>query len=113
VKNEWNDPLYDDPFRSNKEIVGIAWYQEDQWDLLVEVADDPEKLHDSYEEWRKDATQAILRMQDDGLNVFPFPVDVNKIVAWCKANGLPMDRSNCAKYVTMKLQESDGKIFDD
>ena len=34
-----------------KTILGIGWYKEDQWDLLLKHAVDKEDLEPTYAEW--------------------------------------------------------------
>ena len=39
--------------------IGLAWYSHEAWERLRAIADDREKLDDSFEEWERGALQAI------------------------------------------------------
>ena len=67
------------------ESVGVAWYLADQWELLRERADDPEVLVERYEDWVEQADRMVALFKSQGMRVVKVEVDVEEVVAWCKA----------------------------
>ncbi len=70
-------------------ILGIAWYRENQWELLKSTASDPEAIEDTYEEWVQKATKAIKRMKKPGVELLKVDFDVIQFNEWCRANPFP------------------------
>ena len=39
--------------------LGLAWYGREDWEQLREIADDRDKLDDTYEDWERQALKMI------------------------------------------------------
>jgi hypothetical protein len=39
--------------------LGLAWYSREDWERLREIADDRDKLDDTYEDWERQALKMI------------------------------------------------------
>ena len=39
--------------------LGLAWYGREDWERLREIADDRDKLDDTYEDWERQALNMI------------------------------------------------------
>ena len=70
--------------------VGVAWYQPDQWQKLLAVSVDHDKLEDTYEEWRQEAERVIQELRRQGLNIVKVDVHVDELVAWCRKKNMPV-----------------------
>lgn len=91
--------------RTVKGVVGCAWFDEDGWERLRELAADPERLEDDYETWVQMVDDTIRGMRDHGMNVEKVLVDVDELVAWCEEEDHPVDASARAAFVTATLQQ--------
>ena len=89
------------------ESVGVAWYLADQWELLRERADDPEVLVERYEDWVEQADRMVALFKSQGMRVVKVEVDVEEVVAWCKAGGRPFDSKARAEYASETLRKRD------
>ncbi len=89
------------------ESVGVAWYLADQWELLRERADDPEVLVERYEDWVEQADRMVALFKSQGMRVEKVEVDVEEVVAWCKAAGRPFDSKARAEYASETLRKRD------
>ncbi len=89
------------------ESVGVAWYLADQWELLRERADDPEVLVERYEDWVEQADRMVALFKSQGMRVVKVEVDIEEVVAWCKAGGRPFDSKARAEYASETLRKRD------
>jgi hypothetical protein len=81
--------------------VGFAW---EQWQRLTEVADDRSKLDDTFEQWERNALAMLYQLQSQGYSVRKVMVDVETLVAWCRARDRSVDGAARADYVTTLLE---------
>ena len=95
--------------RYSKEYVetasGVAWYDRDQWQRLRQVAADPERLEESYEEWIAMAERAIRDLEATGMLIERVPVDTEELIAWCNEQGRPIDGSARAEFASHQLRK--------
>ncbi len=89
------------------ESVGVPWYRADQWELLRERADDPEVLVERYEDWVVQAERMLALLEKQGMSVEKIDVDVEEVIAWCKAAGRPFDSKARAEYASELLRKKD------
>ncbi|NQV70188.1 MAG: hypothetical protein HQ498_09195 [Pseudohongiella sp.] len=85
--------------------VGMCWYQREQWELLKESAADPERLDDSYEEWKTGANGAIQDLEKQGIYPKKVSVRVSELIEWCNEKGYELNgkaRSEFATYLLSK-----------
>ena len=88
-------------------IMGVAWYERDEWNRLLEVAADPDSLEPSYDEWKTTAESAMAKLAAAGLVVVQETVRVAELVRWCEDRGRPVDAEARAAFVTAKLAGGD------
>jgi 23S rRNA A2030 N6-methylase RlmJ len=87
-----------------KPVAGVCWYSSTQWQELREIAADPERLEETYQEWLVVADQACQKMEASGIAIVKVPVDVQKLVAWCRERNLPIDGKARAQYVVEVME---------
>ena len=85
-------------------VLGVAWFQPDQWEQLKRIADDRDALDDSYVEWKRNAHAAISDFRAAGKTVRKVNVEIDELVVWCQARHIPLNASARAEFVTEKLQ---------
>ena len=88
-------------------VSGIAWYRREQWSRLREVSADRDRLEDSYDNWLEIAQKAILDTTHTALSPRRVDIDVEDLVAWCRAAGRPVDAAARAEYTVTKLKQED------
>ena len=92
-------------------VTGCAWYRADQWERLREISVDREKLGDTYEEWVANAKKALREMRKAGIHAEKVEVDVEELLAWCRAEGRDVDgkaRSQYAAEMVRRRYEGEG-----
>lgn len=80
-------------------VVAFAWYDAQQWARLRAIAADVEALDDRYENWLKQAEDAVAKLRDRGIHAQRIAIDVDSAAAWCAARGRPFTSSSRAEYV--------------
>ena len=86
-------------------VVGIGWYQENQWELLLKHAVDKEDLELTYADWLEGITEGIENLSKIGLKVEKIPLDVKQMIEWCKERGYKFDGESRSVYITLKTKE--------
>ena len=86
--------------------LAVAWYRESQWARLRELSADRDKLASTFAGWRAYAERMSEEMTARGHKLQRIEVDVEKLWAWCRAQGRPLDGPARAEYVTRLAQET-------
>jgi len=86
-------------------VTGVAWYRPEQWQRLREVAEDVENLEESHEAWLQTAESLIREGIPSDLTVEKVDVDIEELLAWCNARGLPVNGKTRSRYVSEKLRQ--------
>jgi hypothetical protein len=89
--------------------VGLAWFDRKQWQRLTEAVEDRNELDDTYEQWEQSALDAVRMIERQGQKVEKVHVEVESLVSWCKAKGLPMNGESRAEYVTQLMRRRHGQ----
>jgi len=71
--------------------VGVAWYQEREWEELRRLAADPGNLEETYAEWKAAYEDGVLKLGAAGLQPERVELTVAQLQAWCAANKCPLD----------------------
>ena len=99
----------DPPQPKDQEVVfGLGWFDRAQWQRLTEVVEDRAELDDTYEQWEQGANDAMRKFERQGQKVEKVHIDVQALVSWCKAKGLPINGKSRSEYVTTVLRERNG-----
>jgi hypothetical protein len=85
-------------------VVGVAWFDREQWRQLCEVSVDRSQLDDTFEEWEANARRALANLKSVGVNAEPFEVRVADLVQWCAERRLPINGASRAEYVSFMLK---------
>jgi hypothetical protein len=107
-RDRWTGELVGREVRSEPEVemvMGCAWYRADQWDRLCEISVDGEKLEETHAEWMASAEESLREMRNMGMRVDKVEVDVEELLAWCKARQLDVDGGARAKYAAEMLRQ--------
>jgi hypothetical protein len=88
--------------------VGLAWYTRESWHRLVEVADDRSALDDTFEDWERQALSAFRKLQAAGANIHKVVIDIDALVAWCRAKGHKINGAARAEFASILVEEVAG-----
>jgi hypothetical protein len=87
--------------------MAFAWFSEDEWNKLTEVVPDRNDLDDTYQEWEKNAYEALRMLTNKGIVPVQVMVNVADLKAWCEAQGRPVDGAARAAYVAYEQRSRD------
>jgi hypothetical protein len=73
--------------------IGVAWYTPDGWKDIKEMSEDSDTLHDSYQEWLREARWLEKTLRKQGHDAERVMVQPATFRAWCMARGLRIDAS--------------------
>lgn len=90
-----------------KTVMGCAWYRAEQWERLREISVDRDDLEETHAEWVVNAEETLRGMRKAGMLVDKVEVDVEELLAWCKARQLDVDGGARAKYAGEMLRQRD------
>ncbi len=79
-------------------IIFMAYYTLEQYELLLKYANDRKKLNDHWQDWLVQYIKAKSGLVND-FEVEDFHIDVEKMQAYFKKNGLKNVSANRAIYV--------------
>jgi hypothetical protein len=86
-------------------VTGVGWYRAEQWERLREISADGEKLEETYEDWVASAEESLREMRKVGLYAEKVEVDVEELLAWCRAQGRDVDGETRAQYAAVMLRQ--------
>lgn len=90
--------------------LSIAWYKPEQWQRLLEVSVDSDRLEKTFGEWQIFAEKAMEDFAARGSFPIKVVVDVEELLAWCNENGLPVNGESRSQYTARLLREmNEGK----
>ncbi len=90
-------------------VLGIAWYRREQWNRLLEISADREKMEDTYEEWEANAEKGLQMAARPGVVFRKVDIDVEELVEWCRSQRRPVDGAARAIFTAEKLKEQSEK----
>jgi len=91
-------------------VMAVATYKREQWDKLLEVADDRNELESSWEEWKAGHEETIALLRGQGLEPIEISIDVDALQEFCRKRGFKNDsgaRAEYAAYRAQRRQEGD------
>ncbi len=85
--------------KQHRYVLRVAWFNEEQWQLLCTLVPDRAELDDTYEQWQQSARRAVREIETSGHTVERVSVDVLALFQWCRERNLPLNGSARAEYV--------------
>ncbi len=83
--------------------LGIGYYSEQQYSLLLRYADDRKALHDTWEEWLLQFGKTYSYLKASGIDVEKIDVDINHLLRYCHKQGLKNTGETRSKYIQAKV----------
>jgi len=69
-------------------VVGIGCYKREEWEQFLALADDREKLEDTYDEWIRDFRKTVRNMRKAGINPRKVCFKLDELIDFCRKKGL-------------------------
>jgi len=87
-------------------VSGIGWYSPDQYARLREVSEDRDGMYDTWAEWEANARKTLNRLRADGVCAREVPVDVEEMIAWCRASRQSINGASRTEYIIEVLRNT-------
>lgn len=81
--------------------VNLAYYRKKDWVKFLEMIDDRDSMHDSWNEWHKSYLKAKRNLTSKGLVVNDYVVDLNELRKYCSNRGLKIDGKSRSQFVSV------------
>jgi hypothetical protein len=95
------------------EIIAMTWYRREDWERLLTVFADADRLPASYEQWLARAEAKCLEYESDGAAVEKVIIDPETFPVWCRKRELKADAEARARFandfVTVKYLYGGGQ----
>ena len=94
--------------RKNKnthQVVGIPWYTEKDWQKMLALAEDKDKLHTSYAAWLANTDKSIVFLTNKGTLFERIDIDPIQYACWCERKSLKKDRHSRTAYTQRLLYQ--------
>lgn len=85
----------------------MAWYSAAEWERVKETVPDPERLEESYEAWESLANATMSKLERAGITAERVPLDLDRLLAWCKENDRDPDSEARAHFAAEELRRRD------
>lgn len=87
------------------QVAGLCWIRPEQWQRLLEVAEDSDRLESSWDEWQEKSLEMIDVFATRGILIEKVDVDVEALITWCQDKQKPVNASTRAEYVTALMMQ--------
>jgi hypothetical protein len=106
-RDRWTGELTGEAASETRMVTGCAWYRLEQWERLLEISEDRDKLGETYAAWAANAEERLQEMRQIGIRAEKVEVDVEELLAWCRAQGREVDGAARAAYAAEVLRRRD------
>lgn len=86
-----------------KHYAGICWFEKNQWEKLKEVAEDRDRLEETWEEWHARSLDMIDTFATRNIFIEKVSVDLEELIQWCEKNDKSINSATRAEFVTQKM----------
>jgi hypothetical protein len=90
----------------NNRNIALAWYHQDQWQLLLDYSTDSDKLEHTHQEWLEHAEEKVNDMDTDGINVIKVGINIEEMKKWCERHKKPIDGHTRSEYAVFLAQNN-------
>ncbi len=89
-----------------KRNTALAWYRQDQWQLLLDYSTDSDRLERTYQEWLEHAEKKVNEMGKEGINVVKIDINIEEMKKWCERHDKPIDGYTRSEYAVFLAQNN-------
>jgi hypothetical protein len=90
----------------NNRNLALAWYRQDQWQLLLDCSTDSDRLERTYQEWLEHAEKKVNEMGKEGINVVKIDINIEEMKKWCERHDKPIDGYTRSEYAVFLAQNN-------
>jgi hypothetical protein len=84
-------------------VTGIGWYRPEQWQRLLEISVDADRLENTHAEWLAIAEKTVKDLEGLGVSIVKVDVDVEELRSWSQQKGVSVDGNARAEFIADKV----------
>jgi len=97
-----------------EKLIGIGFYRKDQWQILLDTADDADMMIEIYDEWLTGIERLITNMKTVGIDPVKVDIDIYELLAYCRKHNLKNNGGTRSQFIVELLRNGrSGKIEND
>lgn len=81
-------------------MVRLAWYRREDYPRILEMMADRSEMHDTYDEWLRDAQRVEQRLVSEGHAVTQVIIEPEIFRSWCDQHNLKPVGKARSRFVT-------------
>ena len=89
---------------SKTQIIGVAWFRQNQWQELLKYCEDRENLEATYEIWKEGAEKAIKDLRSRGVTIHAVDFDLGEFMKWCREQTKLLNAESRAEFTSLKVR---------
>jgi hypothetical protein len=87
-----------------KIVVGIAWFQKEDWGRLKQLCPDRDEMYETYNIWLAEAKAVERKLKKLGHKIVRVPVISDELAGWCALRARVPNQDARAEYVNEKVR---------
>ena len=84
----------------------ITWFSETEWQKLKAVAEDADKLGNTYDDWVEGIENLERQLHAKGEHAHRISIEVDTLARWCTARKRPLNSEARAEYTAAVARRS-------
>jgi hypothetical protein len=90
---------------SKLSVVGVPWYDEEEWKKVKKLCEDPETLHGTYQLWQGNADKATIALLRRGKPFERVKIIAKDYAKWCEKHKIRKNRKSRIRFVQYLLKQ--------
>lgn len=82
--------------------LNFVFYNKHDWDRLMTIIADRDKMLPTWEAWHRDCTLQMKRFKAQGFHVRKVIINLDELVEYCKERNIPIDGTARSQFVQAK-----------
>lgn len=82
--------------------IKLAYYREKDWNRFINMIDDRQSMHDSWEEWHNAFEKSKNDLIKQGFDIVNVIVDLDELAYYCLTHRIPNDGKARSEFVLTK-----------
>ena len=91
-----------------KSVIGLSWYRAEDYDAILGIMSDSNKLPDTFGEWLLKAENGEKELTATGHIVVRAVIDPKTFPDWCRSRSLNIDSKARMEYANLVAKERAG-----
>ena len=82
--------------------IKLAYYREKDWMRFINIIDDRESMHNTWDDWYKAFVKTKKDLMAKGFEIIEIVVDIDELIEYCELRRIKNDGKARSQFVTNK-----------